>query len=184
MKSLREKLGLTQIEMGKLIGIGKTKANLFEKGERTLTSQQLALMTEIELLMEQPPNLEAVEELHLLEQEKLTSTIKKLTLRAKKATRVIQDHKDELAKMESMYNKSQLLLVLVNKLKITNKDRPLGLAYLNLLEIQTLEKLDSCGIRNQVLMKYKIGSLECEISSANTIIAEITPLLLPIPKEI
>lgn len=181
MKKLRDELGLTQQEIGNLIGMNRTGVNMYEKRKRSLSSKQLTVLSDIELLLlhGSESSANAYEKIVLNEQEAAVIIIKELTDTIKQSSYKLLLLKNKLKVLEEDYFKAQNLWKLIPGLKIKYQEDKLRTSYLNLLEVECQEKLNKFGVYQQATLRYKILSLEKEIESAQIIIDEVSPLSQP-----
>jgi len=171
MKKLREQIGLTQTEMAKLIGSNKTTSSLYEKGLRGMSPEALTRLSNIEVLMENSARIQADEKISLNEQEALAATLKKLNYIQKRAQYRHEILREKLSRMEAAYASNLKLWHLLNELKMNLKGEAAN-PYAGLLEIRCLEKLKSCGLDQQILLRHQITVLEGEMASARKIVEE------------
>jgi len=170
MKKLREQLGLNQTEMAKLIGTSKTKASLYEKGIRNFNSKELSLLSSIELLMEEAPDIQNQEAIILHDQKAVSAVLKKLIFERKQAERKHEILLEKLSRMEEAHTNNQNLWRLINSIK-KNFTNPGQIPYASIMEIKCQEKMKSCGPHQQILLRHQLNLLESEVESANQLIA-------------
>ena len=171
MKKLREQIGLTQTEMAKLIGSNKTTSSLYEKGLRGISPEALTRLSTIEVLMENPARIQADEKINLKEQKALAAMLKKLDYIHKKAQYRREILREKLSRMEAAYASNLKLWRLLSELTINLKDEAAN-PYAALFEIRCLEKLKSCGLDQQILLRHQLAVLEGEMASAKKIVEE------------
>ena len=179
MKKLRDQLGLRQTEMAKLIGSNKTTGSLYEKGLRELNSKELNMLSTIELLMENSAEIKATEKISLKDRKALVAMLKNLAYNQKRAEQKHEILSEKLSRMEDTYTRNSKLWRLLKKLKINLKGTDAN-PYVGVLEIKCLEKLESCGIHQQILLRHQLSILESEITSAQQLIKEYEGYGLPI----
>lgn len=179
MKKIRAHLGLTQTDMSRLIGSNKTTANLYEKGSRLLNAKELRMLTGIEILMTHAPATQRHEKINLNEQKDLTTMLRKLAYEKKLATLKCETLRMKLAKLEEMHSCNQNLWRLLQAMQ-TDSRGAFTNPYAGVLELRCLEKLKSCGLHQQVLIRHQIAILESEIASAQQLIEEIEGYGMPI----
>ena len=171
MKKLREQIGLTQIEMAKLIGSNKTTSSLYEKGLRGISPDALNRLSTIEVLMQNSAEIQADEKISLNEQKALVAMLKKLDDVQKRAQYRHEILREKLSRMEETYASNRKLWRLLNELKMNLKGKAAN-PYAAVLEIRCLEKLKSCGLHQQILLRHQLSVLEGEMASAKQIVQE------------
>ena len=171
MKKLREQIGLTQIEMAKLIGSNKTTSSLYEKGLRGISTEALNRLSTIEVLMQNSAEIQSDEKISLNEQKALVAMLKKLEYNQKRAAQRYEILREKLSRMEETYASNRKLWRLLNELK-TNLKGKADNPYAAVLEIRCLEKLKSCGLHQQILLRHQLTILEGEMASAKQIVQE------------
>jgi len=77
----------------------------------------------------------------------------------------------KLAKMEETHNCNRNLWRLLQTMQ-TDSRKTVTNPYSGVLEVRCLEKLKSCGLHQQVLIRHQIAILETEIASARQLIEE------------
>ena len=179
MKKLRAQLGLTQTDMSKLIGSGKTKGSLYENGLRNLNDKELGMLSTIELLMENAAEIQATEQISLNDQKELVAMLKKLTYHQRRAELKCETLREKLSRMDEAYASNRKLWRLLHALKTSLKGT-LANPYAGILEIKCLEKLKSCGLHQQVLIRYQLSILEGEMASVQQIIEEYKGFGVPV----
>lgn len=179
MKKIREQLGLSQTEMAKLIGSSKTTGSLYEKGLRPLNGKELGRLSSIEILMENAADIQLYEKISLNDQKALVAMLRKLAYDQKMATLKCDTLRAKLAKMEETYASNRNLWRLLQAMK-TDARGVAANPYAGVLEIRCLEKLKSCGLHQQILLRHQIFILESEIASAQQLIAEYEGYGLPV----
>lgn len=171
MKKLREQIGLTQIEMAKLIGSNKTTSSLYEKGLRGISTEALNRLSTIEVLMQNSAEIQSDEKISLNEQKALVAMLKKLEYNQKRAAQRYEILREKLSRMEETYASNRKLWRLLNELKMNLKGKAAN-PYAAVLEIRCLEKLKSCGLHQQILLRHQLSVLEGEMASAKQIVQE------------
>jgi len=73
--------------------------------------------------------------------------------------------------MDAAYASNLKLWRLLSELKINFKDEVAN-PYAALLEIRCLEKLKSCGLDEQILLRHQLAVVEGEMASARKIVGE------------
>lgn len=171
MKKLRAQLALTQTDMAKLMGSSKTKASLYEKGLRSLNAKELNMLSTIELLANNFAEIQATDKISLNDQKALVAMLKKLSYNQKRATQKHEIIREKLSRMEETYASNRKLWRLLNELKTNLKGKAAN-PYVGVLEVKCLEKLKSCGLHQQILLRHQLSMLESEIASAQQIVEE------------
>lgn len=171
MKKLRDQIGLSQTEMAKLIGSNKTSGSLHEKGLRELNPKALTVLSTIELLMSNTDETHATESISFNEQKALVAMLKKLTYDQKRAEQKYKILQEKLSGMEETYASNRKLWHLLQSLKVNLKGSAAN-PYVGVLEIRCVEKLKSCGLHQQILLRHQLSIVESEITSAQQIIEE------------
>jgi len=178
MKKLRDQIGLTQIDMAKLIGSNKTSSSLHEKGLRDLNPKALTMLSTIEILMNNANEIQATERISLNDQKALVAMLKKLAYNQKRAAQKHEITLQKLARMEETYTSNRKLWRLLSELKTSLKGKAAN-PYVGVLEVRCLEKLKSCGLHQQILLRHQLAMLESEIASAQQIVEEYQGFGLP-----
>ncbi|GGE69176.1 hypothetical protein EV200_1013 [Pedobacter psychrotolerans] len=171
MKKLRDQIGLSQTDMSKLMGSNKTTGSLHEKGLRELNAKELSTLSTIELLMNNANEIQATERISLNDQKALVAMLKKLSYNQKRATQKHEIIREKLSRMEETYASNRKLWCLLNELKTNLKGKAAN-PYVGVLEVKCLEKLKSCGLHQQILLRHQLSMLESEIASAQQIVEE------------
>ncbi|MFW0717899.1 hypothetical protein [Pedobacter sp. N23S346] len=179
MKKLRDQIGLTQTDMAKLIGSNKTSGSLHEKGLRELNPKALTMLSTIELLMNNMDEIQATERISLNDQKALVAMLKKLAYNQKRATQKYEIICEKLSRMEETYASNRKLWRLLNELKTSLKGTAAN-PYAGVLEIRCLDKLKSCGLHQQILLRHQLSILEGEMASAQQIIEEYKGFGVPV----
>ncbi|NTE01363.1 hypothetical protein G6M26_26230 [Agrobacterium tumefaciens] len=179
MKKLRAQLGLTQTDMSKLFGSGKTKGSLYENGLRNLNAKELGMLSTIELLIENAAKIQATEKISLNDQKELVAMLKKLAYNQRRAELKCEILREKLSRMEETYASNRKLWRLLNELK-TSLNGTIVNPYAGLLEIKCLEKLKSCGLHQQILLRHQLSILKSEIASAEQIMEEYKGFEVPV----
>lgn len=172
MKHIREKLGLSQIDMGGLLGMPRSSTSMYEIGSRNLSYRQLALLSKIEMLLQGELEIKPFEKIKIKAQQNTAAMIKKMEQRVDKAAFDCLKLQRKLSKLIDDYTKTELLWTIISRLK---EDTPEGtqlMVYLNLLEIRCLEKIDNCGPQQQAEITFRIKMLQHEQELAQTIMEE------------
>lgn len=172
MKQLREKLGLSQNEMGSLLGMPRSSAGMYEIGSRNLSHRQLAVLSKIEMLMQEEPEIKPFEKIKIKAQQSTAAMIKKMEQRMEKAAFDVLKLQRKLTALIDDYTKTELLWVTISRLKAETPERTQLMVYLNLLEIRCLEKTDRCGPHQQAEITFRIKMLQHEQELAQTIVEE------------
>ena len=172
MKHIREKLGLSQIDMGGLLGMPRSSASMYEIGLRNLSSRQLALLSKIELLMQGELEIRPFEKINIKAQQNIASTIKKMEQRIDKAAFDCLKLQRKLTALINNYAKTELLWAIISRLKEETPENTPLMVYLDLLEIRCLEKIDNCGLHQQAEITFRIKMLQYEHDLAQTMIEE------------
>lgn len=179
MKKLRAQLALTQTDMAKLMGSSKTKASLYEKGLRSLNAKELNMLSTIELLASNSAEIQATDRISLNDQKALVAMLKKLAYDQKRAAQQHEIISEKLSRMEETYASNRKLWRLLNELK-TNLKVATANPYTGVLEIRCLEKLKSCGLHQQILLRHQLSMLESEMVSAQQIVEEYRGFGVPV----
>ncbi len=179
MKKLRAQLALTQTDMARLMGSSKTKASLYEKGLRSLNAKELNMLSTIELLMSNPAEIQATDKISLNDQKALVAVLKKLAYDQKRAAQQHEIISEKLSRMEETYASNRKLWRLLNELK-TNLKGAAANPYAAVLEIRCLEKLKSCGLHQQILLRHQLSMLASEIASAQQLVEEYWEFGVPV----
>jgi DNA-binding XRE family transcriptional regulator len=179
MKKIREQLGLSQTDMAKLIGSSKTTGSLYEKGIRPLNAKELGRLSAIEILMERTAAIQLYEKISLNDQKALVAMLRKLAYEQKMATLKCETLRAKLTKMEETYASNRKLWQLLQTMK-TDVRGTTANPYEGVLEIRCLEKLKSCGLHQQILLRHQMAILECEITSAQQLMEEYEGYGLPV----
>ena len=178
MKKLRDQIGLSQTDMAKLIGSNKTTGSLHEKGLRELNPKELSMLSTIEILMNNSAEIQATESISLNDQKALVAMLKKLAYNQKRAAQKHEIIREKLSRMEETYASNRKLWRLLSELKTNLKGKAAN-PYVGVLEVRCLEKLKSCGLHQQVLLRHQLAILEGEIASAQQIVEEYQGFGLP-----
>lgn len=184
MKKLREALGLSQSQMANLIGATTSLAAMYERGERQLSFKQLYMLSMIELLVNEPSDLLAIEKIHLQEQQTVVAIIKQLTIDLKQAEVKYQLLSEKLLQMKDRYEKNHQLWRIISNLRKKMVTGKVEIPYLDLLEIVCHDKLKSCGLHQQIKLEHQIDMLGCKITSAQLLINKYKGFGLPIPQDV
>ena len=179
MKKLRVQLGLTQTDMSKLIGSGKTKGSLYENGLRNLNAKELGMLSTIELLMEHATEIQATEKMSLNDQKELVAMLKKLAYQQRRAELKCEMLREKLSRMKETYASNRKLWRLLHELKTSLKGT-FANPYVGVLEIKCLEKLKLCGLHQQILIRHQLSIFEGEMASAQQIIEEYKGVGVPV----
>lgn len=171
MKKLRDQLGLTLTDIAKLIGISKATGSLYEKGLRELNPKALNMLSTIEVLLDNPAGIEATEKISLNNQKAVVAMLKKLAYHQKRAAQKYEMVQEKLLQMEAAYASNFKLWGLLNELK-TNIKGTAANPYAGVLEIRCLEKIKSCGLHQQILLRHQLAMLQGEVDSAAQLIDE------------
>ncbi|WP_316823844.1 helix-turn-helix transcriptional regulator [Pedobacter miscanthi] len=172
MKQIREKLGLSQNEMGALLGMPRSSAGMYEIGSRALSNSQLALLSKIELLLQAKLEIKPFEKIKIKAHQDTAAMIRKMEQRIEKAAFNCLKLKRKLTTLKDNDAKTQLLWAVITQLKLETPESTQLMAYLNLLEISCLEKIDNCGPHQQAEIMFRIKMLELEQEAAQLIIDE------------
>ncbi|MFD2288123.1 helix-turn-helix domain-containing protein [Pedobacter petrophilus] len=172
MKHIREKLGLSQIDMGSLLGMPRSSASMYEIGLRNLNHRQLALLSKIEMLMQGELEIKPFEEIKTKAQQNTAVMIKNMEQRIDKAVFDCLKLQRKLTALIADYTKTELLWGIISRLKEETPERTPLMVYLDLLEIRCLEKIDKCGPHQQAEIIFRIKTLEHEQALAQTMIEE------------
>lgn len=181
MKKLREQTGLTQTDIAKLIGTSKTSSSLYEKGLRDLSPKALNMLSTIEIFLENSDEIHATEKISLKDQKALVAMLKKLDYDQKRAGQQYEMIQEKLLRMEEAYTSNRKLLPLLNKLK-TKLKGAMANPYVDVLEIRCLEKLKSCGLHQQILLRHQLALLETEVASAQQLIEAYQDFGVPVER--
>ena len=173
MKHIREKLGLSQTDMGGLLGMPRSSASMYEIGSRNLSSRQLALLSKIELLMQGELEIKPCEKISIKAQQNTASTIKKMEQRIDKAAFDCLKLQRKLTALINSYAKTESLWAIISRLKEETPENKSLMVYLNLLEIRCLEKIDNCGPHQQAEITFRINMLQYEQELAQRMIEEV-----------
>ncbi|UKT64693.1 helix-turn-helix domain-containing protein [Pedobacter mucosus] len=178
MKKLRDQIGLTLTDMAKLIGSNKTTGSLYENGLRELNPKALTMLSTIEVLMENSTEIHAAEKINLYDQKALVATLKKLAYNQKRAGQKYEMVQEKLSRMEDAYASNRKLWRLLNELK-TNLKGSAANPYVGVLEVRCLDKLKSCGLHQQILLRHQMAMLKGEMGSAEGLVEEYRGYGLP-----
>lgn len=181
MKKLRDQIGLTQTDMAKLIGFSKATGSLYEKGLRELNPKALSMLSTIEIFFGNLNEIDAADKINLNEQKAIVVMLKKLTFDLKGAALKYEIIKEKLLNMEDAYASNRKLWRLLTDLK-TNLNGIAANPYVGVLEVRCLEKLKSCGLHQQILLRHQMAILVAEIASAQQIIEEYQGFGLPVER--
>jgi len=179
MKKLRDQIGLSQTDMAKLMGSNKTTGSLHEKGLRELNAKELSMLSTIELLMNNANEIQATEIISLNDQKALVAMLKKLSYNQKRATQKHEIIREKLSRMEETYASNRKLWRLLNELKTNLKGKAAN-PYVGVLEVKCLEKLKSCGLHQQILLRHQLSMLESEMVSAQQLVEEYRGFGVPV----
>ncbi|QIL41251.1 helix-turn-helix domain-containing protein [Pedobacter sp. HDW13] len=172
MKNIREKLGLSQDEMSNLLGMNRSTAGMYEIGSRSLSTWQLKILSKIEMLLQAELEIAPSEKIKIKEQESTVLMIKNMEQRIEKAAFVCLRLKRRLKALTQAYTKTQTLWTIIKQLRLEAHESTQLMAYLDLLEISCLEKIESCGPHLQAQLSFRIKKLEHEQKVAQMIIDE------------
>jgi len=140
-------------------------------GLRGISPEALTRLSTIEVLMENSARIQADEKISLNEQKALAAMLKKLDYIHKKAQYRHEILREKLSRMEAAYASNNKLRRLLNELKSNLKGEAAN-PYAALLEIRCVEKLKSCGLDQQILLRHQIAVLESEMVSAKEIVGK------------
>jgi transcriptional regulator with XRE-family HTH domain len=103
MKKLRNQLGLTQTDMAMLMGSSKAKSSLYEKGLRSLNTNELSILSALELVVNDASAMQATEIIDSNDQKALLATLKKLAYNQKEVALKVARMQEKLLKMKTDY---------------------------------------------------------------------------------
>jgi len=157
--------------MAMLMGSSKAKSSLYEKGLRSLNTNELSILSALELVLNDASAMQATETIDSNDQKALLATLKKLANNQKEVALKVARMQEKLFKMKTDYASNLKLLQVLNRLKNNQTDLSAH-PYLGLLEIRCLEKLKANGVHQQILLRHRLAVLESEMTSAQQIIEE------------
>ncbi len=156
--------------MAMLMGSSKAKSSLYEKGLRSLNTNELNILSALELVVNDASAMQATETIGSNDQKALLATLKKANNQKEVALKVAR-MQEKLLKMKTDYASNLKLLQVLNRLK-NHQTNLSAHPYLGLLEIKCLEKLKANGVHQQILLRHRLAVLESEVTSAQQIIEE------------
>jgi transcriptional regulator with XRE-family HTH domain len=172
MKNIREKLGVSQNEMGGLLDMPRSSAGMYEIGSRNLSHDQLNLLSKIEMLMQGECDIKPFEKIKIKAQQHTAAMIKKMERRIDQAAFDCLKLQRKLTALTEQYTKAELLWAINSRLKEETPEHTQLMAYLNLIEIRCLEKIERCGPHQQAEITFRIKMLQHEQELAQTIVEE------------
>lgn len=157
MKSLRERLHLSQREYASLIGVSPAIISLYEKGDRKLPPRALtkifllqAQLDDMDLLGQEPPTKNTA--VQVQRQSKLAETLHMRLRKAEIRTVTLQEN---LAEMKQRYQyllqKQKILQQLAGQAAPESEEQ----LVLNRISVSTLKAMEFCGTANQSKLIYK-----------------------------
>ncbi len=164
IQHLREKFGLTQEQFAIYLGVTRSHLSMAEKAARSLPTKALLKLAALEKsLHSRTPHQTA-------QLQKLRNAdAARIRRYAKKCMALVAEQKNRLAALQAGYQQCLQVMLAAGHLR---RQLPPGDAgkkerlWLEVLETQTLEKMQSCSYAAQVILQLRISALEQEATQS------------------
>lgn len=171
--SLREKMGLSQKEMADLLGIAKGVFSLHELGQRSLPTPALLKMGKLEILLQEEKAGKAVAAPMAVPKEARAKAVKLYQAIARKAELGEIKTTIKLKQLQDSQQKYTRLLAAVQHLKASAPAKSAERPLLELMEIESKEKLERYSVVEQARLQYNISLLKHQRKAAEEALAAL-----------
>lgn len=162
---IREELGISQQQLADYLGVSRALLSLAEMNERSLPAAALIKAGEIELVLK---SKKTSPKLKQFTNKQTTALQKMLQQRRKDCVYELSVAKKKLDKMKLQYQQAANALSVANSLLNTvsnDAKRKMDKLWLEILEDDTLKKMQSFGEAAQMKLQLKIELLEFELTA-------------------
>ncbi len=172
IKSLRQIIGLTQMELAVYLECSVSMIRMVETNKRTLPTKALLKMSELQLLMEALPKNSATEASMLVTKKATAAFLKTMELRIKEIDYQILLQQKKLEQIEKLQKHATHALALLSALKAnkSKKNTAIEIAVFKAIELAAHKKIKNAHPLLQSHFDIKIALLQQE----KTCIAAIT----------